>query len=571
MYGEPALPPDFDHFPYTNPAAPKGGTLLIGFEGTFDSLNPFNLNAGSAVQGLVGPVFQPLMARSRDEPFTLYGLVAKSVETDPGRTWVTFRLDPGARFSDGVAVTADDVLFSFNLLKKQGRPQHRVAYSFVKAVSAPDPMTVHFDLALSTDRELPLILALMPVLPRHATDIDTFDQSSLQVPVGSGPYRITAVRPGLKIRLRRDRDYWAKDLPSQRGLYNFDEVDIEYFHDGNAMFEAFETGLLDARIETNPQRWTSAYDFPLVSDGAIRRESLPIGGPKGMDGFVFNLRRPVFQDIRVRRALTFVFDFEWLNAKLFDGLYTRTRSFFDESELSSAGRPASEAERRLLARWPGIVDADIMAGRGEPPVSDGSGTDRTGAMRALELLRPLGYRIEGGRLARNGVPLSFEIMVRDKAQERLALLYAASLARIGVIARVRLVDDTQYERRRQQFDFDMMIGRWVTSASPGNEQRSRWGSASADQEASFNLAGVRNPAADGLIETIVSSASPDEFVTAARAYDRVLRSGAYIVPLFHAAQQWIAFKDGLAHPDALPHYDPPATSTLDTWWWKRNR
>lgn len=568
MYGEPAFRDGFDHLPYADPDAPKRGRLRVGFEGTFDSLNPFNLNAGSAAQGINGNVYQTLMTRSRDEPFTLYGLIARTIEIDSARTWVTFRLDQRARFSDGTKITADDVVFSFDLLKAHGRPQQRVAFAFVKAISTPDSMTVHYDLAGSTDRELPLILALMPVLPRHAVDVTTFDQSSLVPPLGSGPYRITAVRPGLSLVLTRDSDYWGRHLPSQRGLYNFDEIDIEYFRDGNAMFEAFKAGILDVRIETDARRWIRAYDFPAVRDGTIRCETLPVGGPKGIDGFAFNLRRSLFQDVRVRRALALVFDFEWMNVKLFHGRYVRAQSFFDDSDLVSVGRPASDSEKRLLSRWPGAVTPDILAGKAVLSVTDGSGEDRTGAKKALAMLTTLGYRLDGGRLTRDGVPFSFEILVRDARQELLALNYAASLARIGIRAAVRRVDDTQYERRRQTFDFDMMIGRWATSASPGNEQRSRWGSGSADQAASFNLAGVRNPAIDGLIDAMLASKSHEDFVTAARAYDRVLRSGTYIVPLFHAAEEWVAVKHGLAHPWALPQYDTPVGATLDTWWWK---
>lgn len=569
MYGEPALPEGFDHFPYADPAAPKGGRLVVGVEGTFDSLNPWNLGAASTAEGLEGTVFQSLMTRSRDEPFSLYPLIAKSIETDAARTSVTFRLDPRARFSDGTPVTADDVLFSFRLLKTHGRPQHRVAFAFVRRASAPDAATVHYDLAGSTDRELPLILALMPVLPAHATDVARFDAATLAPPVGSGPYRVTGVEQGRRLTLIRDAAYWGRGLPSQRGLFNFEEIDIDYFADGDSLFAAFAAGLLDARIEPSAHRWVTGYDFPAVRDGAVRRESLPIGGPKGVDGFAFNLRRPVFQDIRVRRALASMLDFEWLNAKLYEGLMTRSIGFFDDSDLSSVGRPASEAERRLLAPWPGAVTPEIMAGQGDPPVTDGSGEDRRPARAALAALRPLGFHLAEGRLVRDGVPLAFEILVRDAPQERLALAYAASLARIGVVARVRRVDPTQYERRRQTFDFDMTVGRWRASASPGNEQRSRFGSASAEQESSFNLAGVRNPAADALIEIILASKTREDFVTATRAYDRVLRSGAYIVPLFHATQEWIAVKRGLSHPARLPHYDAPAGLTLEAWWWTR--
>ncbi len=400
MHGDPALPDAFDHLPYANPQAAKGGRVAIGFLGAFDSLNPFNLKAGSTAQGLNGNVFESLMTRSLDEPFTLYGLIAQSVETDADRSYVTFKLDPRAHFSDGEPITSDDVRFTFELLKTKGRPQHRVAYSQVKSIETPDPLTVRYELGSGVDRELPLILALMPVLPRHKIDVAKFDDSSLEIPTGSGPYKITEVKPGERLILTRDPNYWAKDLPTRRGLYNFDEIDIEYFRDANSLFEAFAAGLLDFREETNPVRWTSAYDFPAIREHRAIRESLPIGGPKGMQGFVFNLRRPPFDDIRVREALGLMFDFEWINANLYDGLYKRTKSFFDESELASTGRPASDAERALLAPFPGAVREDILEGRWRPPETDGSGHDRTQPKRALELLRAAGYALKEGRLVK---------------------------------------------------------------------------------------------------------------------------------------------------------------------------
>ena len=566
MHGQPALPPDFSHFPYANPNAKKGGRLRVGLQGTFDSLNPFNLKSGSAAQGLVGNVFQSLMARSQDEPFTLYGLIAQSIETDADRSFATFRLDPRARFSDGGALTADDVLFTFNLLKEKGRPQQRVAYGLVKSATALDAHTVRFDLAGANDRELPLILAIMPVLPRHATDVERFSDATLAKPVGSGPYLIEEARPGERLVLKRDPGYWGADLPSQRGFYNFDEIDIDYFRDGNSLFEAFKAGLVDYREETSTTRWASAYDFPALRDGRVVRESLRNDMPKGIEGFAFNLRRDVFRDIRLREALCMMFDFEWINANLYSGLYTRTKSFFDQSELSSSGREASEAERKLLAPFPGAVREDIMEGRWRTPVNDGSGRDRDMAKRALALLAKAGYEVAGGALVKGGVPVSFEIMVKDRNQERLALNYASSLKRIGVEARVRLVDEVQYQGRRQKFDFDMMIGQWLASASPGNEQRMRWGSASAAQEASFNLAGAQSPAIDALIARIVEAKSHEEFVAAVRAYDRVLLSGFYIVPLYHAPEQWIAHSTAIARPDHAPRYAAPIYSpTLESW------
>jgi len=570
MHGDPALKKPFDHLPYADPAAVKGGRLAIGFFGTFDSLNPFNLKAGSTSQGLNTNVFETLMTRSLDEPFTLYGLIARTIETDAGRTSVTFRLDPRAHFSDGVPITSADVRFTFELLKAKGRPQQRAAYSLVKSIETPDARTIHYDLSGINDREMPLILALMPVLPRHKINPATFDDASLAIPTGSGPYVVADVEPGQRIILHRDKNYWAKDLPVRRGLFNFDEIDIEYFRDANSLFEAFVAGLLDFREETNPARWTNSYDFPAIRDHRIIRESLPAGGPKGLEGFVFNLRRPVFDDIRLREALGLVFDFEWINANLYDGLYKRTKSFFDDSELASTGRPANAAELALLAPFPGAVRKDILEGTWRPATTDGSGEDRIEPKRALALLKEAGYEIEGGRLTKAGEALSFEIMVKDRNQERLALNYADSLRRIGVIANVRQVDEVQYQRRRQKFDFDMMIGSWIASASPGNEERSRWGSASADQEASFNLAGVKSPAADAMIDALLAAKTHEDFVAAVRAFDRVLLSGFYVVPLFHSSEQWIAASAKLARPKTLPRYGPATGgATLDTWWRKR--
>ncbi len=567
MHGAPALPCDFHHFPYAEPEARKGGRLRVGLAGTFDSLNPFNLKSGSAAQGLVGNVFQSLMARSQDEPFTLYGLIARSIDIDPARSQVTFHLDPRARFSDGTPITAEDVLFSFDLLKSKGRPQQRIAYGLVKSIDAPDAHTVHYDLSGVGDRELPLILAIMPVLPKHATDVERFSDATLAKPVGSGPYVIADVRVGESLLLRRNKDYWGADLPSQRGFNNFDEVDIQYFRDGNSLFEAFKAGLLDYRDETSTTRWASGYDFPAIAEGRVVRETLKNDNPKGMEGFVFNTRRPLFQDIRLREALGMMFDFEWVNANLYAGLYARTKSYFDESELSSSGRPASAAERALLARFPGAVRDDILEGRWRPPVNDGTGRDREMAKRALDLLESAGYSIDGGALRKDGEPVAFEIMVKDRNQERLALNYASSLQRIGVDARVRLVDEVQYQRRRQKFDFDMMLGQWLASASPGNEQRMRWGSASANQEASFNLAGAASPAIDALIVALLSATSHDDFVTAVRAYDRVLLSGFYVVPLFHASEQWLAHSTDIARPAPLPRYASPMFGpTLESWW-----
>jgi peptide/nickel transport system substrate-binding protein len=573
-HGEPALSAPFPAFPFVNPAAPRGGRLSLCFLGTFDSLNPFNLKAGSTAQGLNTEVYETLMTRSADEPFTLYGLIARSLETDDARSFVTFHLDPEAHFSDGTPIRAADVLFTFDLLKAKGRPQQRAAFGLVRSATAPDPLTVHFDLTGLDDREMPLTLGLMPVLPAAHTDAAHFDDTTLTPPVASGPYRVTAVEPGQKLTLKRDPNYWAREKPVRRGMFNFDTVDLTYYRDANGLFEAFKAGLCDYRVETDPTRWLTGYDLPAVRDGRIVKEAVPSGLPKGMEGIAFNTRRKPLDDIRVREALGQMLDFEWLNANLFGGLYTRTNSFFADSELSSAGRPADARERALLARFPDAVRPDVMDGTWRPPVSDGSGRDRRAPEAALKLLAAAGYHVQGATLAdAAGAPLSLEIMVVSRQQERLALIYADSLRRIGVTLSVRLVDEVQYQRRRQAFDFDLMFGTWTASPSPGMEQRARWGSASADQPASFNLAGARSPALDAMIAAMLAARSHEEFVAAVRAYDRVLLSGAYIVPLYHTDVQWIAYWSTLAHPDRFPLFgvaDPASrsgnTTPIETWW-----
>ncbi len=567
MHGAPALPPDFAHLPYADPRAPKGGRLSIAFQGTFDSLNPYNLKSGSAAQGLAGNVYQSLMVRSLDEPFTLYGLVAQSIETDDDRSYVIFRLDPRATFSDGAPITAADVLFTFDLLKTKGRPQQRIAYGLARAVEALDTHTVRYDLSGANDRELPLTLAFMPVLPKHKTSIERFPDSTLDIPTASGPYVVASIKPGEELLLRRNPDYWGRDLPVCRGLYNFDEIAISYYRDASSMFESFKAGLIDYRDETNPTRWTTGYDFPAMRDGRVTREQLKVGVPRGMEGFAFNTRHELFRDLRVREALAIMFDFEWINRNLFGGVYTRTTSFFDNSELASTGRRASLAERALLQSFPGAVRDDVLDGRWRPYVTDGSGRDREQAWQALALLEQAGWHIENGVLEKDGEQFAFEIMAVDRTQERLALNYASTLRRVGVLAKVRTVDEVQYQRRRQRFDFDMMLGSWIASASPGNEQRMRWGSASASQEASFNLAGASSPAIDALIAAMLAAKSREDFVTAVRAYDRVLLSGFYIVPLYHSVYQWDAYWTRIARPAILPQWAAPLFgATLETWW-----
>jgi peptide/nickel transport system substrate-binding protein len=565
MHGEPALPADFTHFPYANPDAPKGGRIVFGAQGTFDSLNPFPVKGLSAAHGITGLVIETLMRRSLDEPFTLYPLIARSIEVPADRSAVTFHLDPKAHFSDGKPVTAADVRFTFELLREHGRPNYRNSYAKVAGVDVPDQHTIRFDLAGANDRELPLILGLMPVLARHSLDAARFEATSFRPFLGSGPYTVAAVKPGESISYRRDPTYWGADLPGNRGTFNFDEVRYDYYRDANSLFEAFKAGLYDYRVESDPTRWLSGYAIPAVRDGRIVREAVPSRLPKGMTGFVFNTRHAPFDDVRVREALGFLFDFEWINKNLFAGVYRRTGSYFEGSpDLSARGRPADAEERALLAPFPGAVRDDVLEGGWQPPVSDGSGRDREPARRAIALLASTGFRQGDGVMRHrvSGAPLSFEIMVISRDQERIALTFAKSLSRIGVAARVKAVDSVQFERRRQRFEFDMMIASWPVSPSPGNEQIFRWGSQSAEREGSFNFAGAKSPAIDAMIEALLAAATRDSFTAAVRALDRVLLSGFYVVPLYHLPEQWLAYNAALKRPATIPLFGPAA----DLWW-----
>jgi peptide/nickel transport system substrate-binding protein len=564
MHGEPALEPGFEHLPYADPRAPRGGRITLALQGTFDSLNPL-IVLGVAPDVVPRYVLQSLMMRSADEPFTIYGLVARSVEMPEDRSFITFNLDPRARFSDGHPLTAEDVRFSFEALKAHGKPFHRSSFSQVKGVEILDPHRIRFDLSGSNDRELPLLIGMtMPIFPAHATRMETFDKTSLTPPIGSGPYALTEVRPGERVVLTRRKDYWGEDLPVTRGLYNFDEIRYDFYRDANSLFEAFKAGLYDFRIEGDPGQWATGYDIPAVRDGRILRETLTTRLPKGMNGFVFNTRKALFADIRVREALSHLFDFDWVNRNLFFGQLTRSDSYFSGSDLASTGKPADERERAQLAASPGAVREDILEGRWEPPAGDGSGRDRDMARRALALLSEAGWVLENDVLRRKstGEPFAFEMLVNSRSQERLALNFSQSLGRVGIQARVRLVDDVQYWRRLARFDFDMVQWLWPGTPSPGNEQRNRWGSAAAERSGSHNHAGVASPAIDRLIDALLEARSREDFVSAVRALDRALLSGFYVVPLFYLKHQWLAYSSDLKRPDRTPLMG----TNIDTWW-----
>jgi len=563
MHGAPAMADGFTAPPYADPDAPKGGRLVEGILGTFDSLNPLIVQ-GLAVQSIRGYVVESLMARGYDEPFTLYALLAQSIETDDARSYVTFNIDPAARFSDGTPVTAEDVVFSWQLLRDHGRPNHRTYYSKVVKADILGERSVRFDLGDGHDRELPLILGLMPVLAKHAIDVATFEQTTLAKPVGSGPYVVAAVDVGKSVTFKRDPNYWGRALPVNRGVWNFDEIKFDYYRDANAYFEAFKAGLYDVRSEEDPGRWQTGYDVPAVRDGRIVKETFQTGLPKLSSTFVFNTRRPIFSDIRVRQAIALLFDSQWVNRTFFYNLYQRAAGFFDGSELSAYHRPADERERALLAPFPDTVRPDVLDGTWSPAVTDGSGRDRATLRQALALLGAAGYELKGTTLHEraSGRPLSFEIMVTNRDEERLALAFVNNLAHAGIDARVRLVDAVQYDQRRVSFDFDMIEYRWEQSLSPGNEQSFYWGSAAADEPGSRNYMGVRSPAIDAIIAAMLRARERADFVAAVRALDRVLMSGCYVVPLFYLPEQWVARWTYVQHParTSLSGYLP------ETWW-----
>jgi peptide/nickel transport system substrate-binding protein len=563
MHGEPALPPGFDRVRYANPAAPKGGRMTQGVLGTFDSINPFIVK-GLALSQIRGYVVESLLARGYDEPFTLYGLLARTVETDADRTYVTFALDPAAKFSDGKPVTAEDVIFSWQLLRDKGRPNFRTYYVKVAKAEALSERAVRFDLTGADDRELPLILGLMPVLAKHAVNPDTFEDTTFDPIIGSGPYVVDKVEAGRSIALKRNPNYWGRDLAINRGLWNFDEVRFDFYRDGNSHLEAFKKGLYDVRTETDPGRWETAYDVPAVRDGRIVKEALPYGLPKIFSGLVFNTRRPVFSDVRVREAIGMLLDFEWLNHNYFYDRYERSASYFEGSELSARGRPADARERVLLKPFPNVVRSDFMEGAWQPQVADGSGRDRDTLKRALALLESAGYTLDGTVLRSRATrkPLSFEVLVTTRDQERLALAFARDLKRAGITARVRVVDAVQYDRRRLTYDYDMIENRWDQSLSPGNEQAFYWSSAAADSDGTRNYMGVKSAAIDAMIATLLKVEERDEFLAAVRALDRILMSGFYVVPLYHLPAQWVARWTTIAHPAeiSLFGYLP------ETWW-----
>ncbi|HEY9033176.1 MAG TPA: extracellular solute-binding protein [Pseudomonadales bacterium] len=565
MHGEPQYPADFTHFAYSNPDAPKGGKLHLAVQGSFDSLNPFIAKGNAA--DYIGLVYDTLTVKSGDEPFTEYGLLAERIEWPEDRRWVKYTLRRNARFHDGKPVTSHDVKYTFELLMAHGSPGYRSYYAGVTKVETPSAHEVIFHFADSNNRELALIIGELPVLPAHYWQDKNFADSSLVIPPGSGPYRISHVDPGKSLHFSRDENYWGKDLPVNRGMYNFATIAIDYYRDSTVLLEALKAGQYDLRLENVAKQWATGYTGSAIERGQLKTTLIRHNNPTGMQAFVLNLRNPLFQDIRVRKALNYAFDFEWTNSALFHDAYRRSSSFFSNSELASFGLP-SAAELKLLEPLRDQLPASVFNQAFALPVTDGSGNNRQQLRMAKQLLSEAGWQVSNGQLVNaDGKPFSFEFLLFDPAFERIVNPYISNLKRLGIKASIRKVEMSQYINRMRSFNFDIMVATYPQSLSPGNEQRQYWHSESADIQASRNLGGIRNSAVDQLVEHIIRANSREELVTATHALDRVLLHHWYVIPQWHIDSHRVAYWDKFGRPAIAPRYDPGFNQAIQTWWY----
>ncbi|PYY88729.1 ABC transporter substrate-binding protein [Pseudomonas sp. TKO26] len=563
LYNEaPKYPASFQHFDFVDPQAPKGGTFRMAGFGSFDSLNPF-ISKGVPEQN-IGLIYDTLMTQSLDEPFTEYGLVAGKIEKAPDNSWVRFYLRPEARFNDGQPIRAEDVVFSFQTLMSAGSPLYRGYYADVDQVIAEDPLRVLFKFKHNNNRELPLILGQLTVLPKHWWESRDFAKSNLEVPLGSGPYRVSAVKAGRSIRYERVKDYWGRDLPVNRGFYNFDVITSDYYRDNTVALEALKAGQFDYWLEISAKNWANAYNTPAVAQGRLIKEQIANGNPTGMQGFVFNTRRPMFQDVRVRHALSLLLDFEWSNKQLFNGAYTRTRSYFENSEMAATGLPGPE-ELAILEPLRGKIPPQVFDQAFSPSVCDGSGMIRAQQRQAYQLLQEAGWRIVDDKMVDpQGKPLVIEFLLAQTEFERVLLPFKRNLADLGIDLVIRRVDVSQYITRVRSRDFDMIVGSFPQSNSPGNEQREFWMSSSADKPGSRNYIGLKDPAIDSLVESLINADSRASLVAHARALDRVLQWGYYVIPNWHIKTWRVAYWNHIGHPKVAPKYD----IGINTWWIK---
>jgi microcin C transport system substrate-binding protein len=568
-FGDLKYPPDFAHFAYANPAAPKGGEARTWALETFDNLNPLILKGIAAAGVELGLTFETLMTPARDEPDSLYGLIAQTVEIGPGRASAAFNLDPRARWHDGSPITADDVVFTYNATITEGHPQYRILYRDVEGIEAASPRRVVFRFKPGDSRrDLPLLVAQMTVMSKAWFKGRDFAATVLDPPMASGPYRIERVDPGRAIVYRRVADYWGKDLPVNNGRHNFDRVRFDYYRDRDIALEAFFAGEYDWREEFTARNWSTMYeDRPAMKSGQVKREELADETPSGVQAFFLNTRREKFKDRRVRMALNLAMDFEWMNRTLFYGLYSRTRSMFENSELAATGLP-SPAELALLNPYRAQLPPEVFTTEYQSPRTDAkAGQDgaRENLRAATQLLAEAGWTIKGKTLtnSRTGEPFTIEFLNYEATFQRVVNPYIRSLERLGIEGSIRVVDVTAFENRRRNFDYDVVIGRFSQPLTPGVEQRNYWGAANADMAGGLNYSGVKEPVVDALIERIVSASSRQELLAATRALDRVLMWGAYTVPQWYSGKHRLAYWEKFGRPAVKPKYD---IGLLDTWW-----
>ncbi|MBK1849726.1 ABC transporter substrate-binding protein [Marinobacter sp. 1-4A] len=563
MHGAPKYPEGFSHFDYINAEAPKGGTLKMAVVANgFDSFNPFVIR-GVAAAGVNNYLYDTLLEYSADEPFSMYGLIAESLETPEDRSYVTYNLRQSARFQDGEPITAEDVKFSFETLTTKGHPFYRNYYADVSKITIESPHRIRFDFQQTSNRELPLILGQMPILPAHYWEDREFGKNGLTPPVGSGAYRIDSFEAGRSVVYERLKDYWAKDLAVRKGRFNFDNIRYDYYTDDTVALEAFKAGSFDFRVETSAKNWATAYSGDKFDNGTIIKEAIEHHRPTGMQGFVFNTRKHVFSDPKVREALTYAFDFEWTNKNLFYGQYARTNSYFENSELAATGLPTGR-ELEILEKYRDQLGEDIFTKPFEAPSTDGKQGLRGNLRTAMELLRSAGYEVRDGKMvhAETGNPLKFEVLLFQKTFERVVLPFKNNLARLGIDVSVRLVDSNQYVQRVREFDYDMITQAIGQSDSPGNEQREYWHSSTVDANGSRNYAGVNDPVVDELVNLVIQAPDREELVQRTRALDRVLLQGHYVVPHWHLAKDRVAYWSHLKHPEKTPKNG----TDLDDWW-----
>lgn len=567
MYGEPALPADFEALPYANPEARKGGRLVTGNTGGYDSLNPFVLK-GTVPWQLRFLVYESLMGRNRDEPFALYGLLAESVETGANREWVEFTLRPEARFSDGSPVTVEDVIWSYETLGTKGHPRYRSFWSKVASIASPAPGKIRIEFAVE-DRELALIAGLRPILKKaQFKDIDFASSTLANAPIGSSPYRVAEFEAGRFVSLKRNPDYWALDLPLRRGIHNFDEIKIDFYGDGNVMFEAFKAGELSFMREFNAENWATGYDFPRARAGAVTLSEIPHQKPSGMTGFVMNSRRALFKDVLVRSALIHAFNFEFINDTMTGGRQPRISSYYSGSPLAMSPGPASGAVADLLEPYKVSLAPGTLQGY-QLPVSNGSERNRKNLRKAIALMEQAGWQVIDGVMQNAlGEAFKFDVLLRQGAKEKQAIMdiYRKSLERLGVTMTIVTVDNAQYTERLNRFDFDMTDFRRALSLSPGNEQILYWGSKSADQPGSGNLMGMKSVAADHMVEVLLTSQSQAGFVDATRALDRILTAGRYVIPIWSYSIGRIAHDAQLQYPSHIPIYGDGVDWMPLVWW-----